>query len=207
MPKIPDHLHTQTLISSGYGVVVGIDEVGRGCWAGPVTAAAVILAPGVQISGARDSKLLTNSKRRELAAKIRHKAVGIGLGWVSSAEVDQFGLSWAVRHSGLRALANLGQNFDAIILDGKHNYLQNDYFSEAHTQADSCCLNVACASIIAKVARDNYMDRLDLQFPNYGFAKHKGYGTAAHRLALKQGVVSAHRQSVAPIKLAVANVN
>lgn len=207
MPKFPSHKHAQALIDAGQSIVVGIDEVGRGSWAGPVTAAAVILAPGVRVPGVCDSKLLTRSRRQILAVQIRRLAAGVGLGWVSAAEVDRFGLSWAVRQSGLRALADLRQEFHAVLLDGKHNYLQNDYYSSAHIKADSCCLNVACASIVAKVARDNYMDRLSFQYPSYGFGKHKGYGTADHRLALKRGIVPPHRQSVAPVKLELASVD
>jgi len=181
--------------------VAGVDEVGRGCWAGPVTAAAVILTPSVRLPGVHDSKLLTSSQRERVVTHIRRRAVAVGVGWASSAEIDQYGLSWAVATSGQRALANLGQGYDAVILDGNHNYLQAVCTARAIIRADQLSLSVAAASIIAKVARDRYMRRLDRCYPGYGFARHKGYGTAGHVSALDQGLSPQHRRLFKPIQV------
>ncbi len=183
-------------------IIVGIDEVGRGSWAGPVVAGAVILPSVFHLPGLRDSKLIGASERRQLNRLIRQQAVAAGIGWVSSAEVDAHGLSWAIRHSGLRALAVLGTSYDHVILDGKHNYLLNEAFSsEVIVAADSSIPAVSAAAILAKVARDTYMSRLAKRYPGYGFKRHVGYGTAFHRQALERsGVTDIHRQSYKPVQ-------
>jgi ribonuclease HII len=190
-------------IEQGYAIV-GIDEVGRGAWAGPVVAGAVVLPPHLALAGVNDSKLLRTTMREQLNRTIRNQARAIGLGWVASDEVDTHGLSWAVRESGLRALAACGLNATRpyiVILDGKHNYLQDLHPSETIVRADSLVMPVAAASVVAKVARDRYMAALSRRHPGYGFERHVGYGTAAHRTALAQlGVSPIHRTSYAPIK-------
>ncbi len=181
-------------------IVVGIDEVGRGAWAGPVVAAAVILPPHLAIDGLRDSKLLLPASRRELDREIRRQALAVGLGWVAAAEVDEHGLTWAVCHSGLRALANLSSKFDLVMLDGKHNYLAQAHRSVALVKADQLVVPVAAGSVVAKVARDRYLERLSCKFPGYGFELHKGYGTQSHIKALAGlGPCAAHRQSWRPL--------
>lgn len=187
-------------------VVVGIDEVGRGAWAGPVTAGAVILEPHLVIDGLRDSKLLTPLARRRLNRTLRAQAQAVGLGWVSATEVDEQGLSWAVRESGLRALTALDRSFDIVILDGKFNYLTGYHPSITLVKADSLVTPVAAASVVAKVARDHYLERLARRYPDYGFASHKGYGTRAHAAAIAQlGCSPHHRRSWGPLAEA-ANV-
>ena len=121
----------------------------------------------------------------------------IGIGWVAAREVDEQGLTWAVRHSGLRALAALGTAFDLVLLDGKHNYLRDTpHTAIATIKADQKMVPVAAASVIAKVARDNYLSRLGRHYHQYGFASHKGYGTAEHQRALQQyGLTPHHRRS------------
>lgn len=181
-------------------IVAGIDEVGRGAWAGPVVAAAVILPPRLKLDGLNDSKLVRPGRRRELDRLIRRAAIAIGIGWASCQEVDENGLTWAVRQSGLRALAGLGASPAIIILDGKHNYLQATHPSQAFVRADSQIVPVAAASIVAKVARDRYMSRLAGCWPGYGFELHKGYGTALHQTALtKLGPSPLHRRSWVPL--------
>jgi ribonuclease HII len=181
--------------------VVGIDEVGRGAWAGPVTSAAVLLPYGLQIWGLADSKLLSPAKRNHLDAVIRAQASAIGLGWVSADEVDANGLSWAVRQSGLRALEALGRIPDRLILDGRVNFLRETHPSMAIIGADALVTPVAAASVVAKVARDNYMVELNRLHRGYGFDSHKGYGTSEHRRALEAlGVSPVHRRSYRPIK-------
>ncbi len=182
-------------------LIAGIDEVGRGAWAGPVVAAAVILPIGTALEGLNDSKLVTSRRRAVLDLEIRGLAIGVGVGWVSAAEVDEHGLSWAVRSSGIRAMEDLGSAYDIILLDGSSNYMQPDYNSRAIVRADSLMVPVAAASIVAKVARDRRLEELGAEFPNYGFEKHKGYGTAQHRTSLRDyGATIHHRLSYEPLK-------
>ena len=190
-------------------IIVGVDEVGRGCWAGPVVAGAVILDDARPIDGLRDSKKLSPRQRNQLIPIIYHQAVAAGLGWVSAAEVDEFGLSWAIKESGLRALRKLQVSFDHVVLDGKHNYLREELFStEVIVGADDIVPSVSAASIIAKVARDRYMTQMSLVYPEFGFDRHMGYGTGFHLAALNQhGVTRLHRVSYKPVKRALDRVN
>jgi ribonuclease HII len=188
-------------------MILGIDEVGRGCWAGPVVAGAVILRES--IPGLADSKKLTKLQRERLDAQIRLDAVAIGLGWVTSAEVDSIGLTEAVRLAMARAVAEIpqGQGYDELIIDGNYNFLLNNPKSRCLIKADDTVPSVSAASIVAKVARDAYMSNASLDYPGYHFEKHVGYGTAAHLAALKiQGVCDLHRRSFAPIRAILAAV-
>lgn len=198
---VPGRTIEQTLRQQGFAVVAGIDEVGRGAWAGPVVAAAVILPDEVNLGMVKDSKVLSASKRREIDRQIRRQAIGVGVGWVSAVEVDVIGLTRAVALSGWRALLSARLATDAIILDGKAAYLQTEFHTIVEVKADATELSVAAASIVAKVARDRYMQILARHFPQYGFEQHVGYGTAAHLSALqKYGSCAAHRQSYKPIQ-------
>jgi ribonuclease HII len=182
-------------------LIVGIDEVGRGAWAGPVVAAAVILPLETNFEGLNDSKLVTARRRESLELEIREIALAIGVGWVEAPEIDEHGLSWAIKESGLRALADMASPYDIIMLDGNSNYLSPEYNSVAVVRADSLMIPVAAASIIAKVARDKRLVELARELPNYGFEQHKGYGTALHRGQLEiHGVTKYHRKSYAPLK-------
>lgn len=163
--------------------VIGIDEVGRGAWAGPVAAAAVLMRVGDKCPGVADSKLLDHPRRLVLDRQIRRRAAGVGLGWATAAEVDEYGLSWAVRQAGLRALQELSAD-GLVILDGNWNYLRESHGSVAIVKADALIIPVAAASIVAKVARDRYMERMERQGGIYGFASHRGYVTTAHRAAV-----------------------
>lgn len=183
----------------GY-IVAGIDEVGRGCLAGPVVAAAVILPPGIKIPGARDSKLLSLAQREKLSAQIKQVALAVGIGWAHSFEVDQYGLTWAVAESGRRALKNLNAECNAVLLDGNHNYLKDHCLSRAVIKADNLCLSVACASIVAKVARDRYMKKLHDLYPQYGWNTNAGYATKKHLAAISFGLTPHHRRLFAPVK-------
>ncbi len=182
-------------------VVAGVDEVGRGAWAGPVVAAAVVLPAGRQLAGLADSKLLPPVMRQRLDRIIRRQAVAVGLGWVAAAEVDAHGLTWAVRESGQRALTALGLAFDLVILDGKHNYLEGLLPARTFVKADALITPVAAASVVAKVARDRHLRQLASQHRGYGFGQHKGYGTPAHAAALRRlGPSAEHRLSYAPLR-------
>ncbi len=180
-------------------LTVGIDEVGRGCWAGPLVAGAVILKG--PIAGLKDSKLLSKSQRERLAAEIRVEALAFGLGWVNPGQIDKYGLTQATALAMRRALRCVQIEFGEIIIDGNVNYLKSDKRSRALVNADNLVPAVSAASIIAKVARDKFMCEQASKFPNYGFEKHVGYGTSLHQAMLKEfGVCRLHRQSFKPIK-------
>jgi ribonuclease HII len=197
---LPTHRHMRAVIRAGYPVVAGVDEVGRGCWAGPVVAAAVVLGPRVRLAGVHDSKLLSPTRRLELMRLIKRHALAVGLGWVDVRDIDKHGLTWAVRQSGLRALAAMNLPYDAVLLDGKHNYLREHCHAQTIVRGDQLSVSIAAASIVAKVARDRYMVALARSLPGYGFELHKGYGTALHRTALAElGPSRHHRRSWAPL--------
>ena len=180
-------------------IVVGLDEVGRGAWAGPLLVAAVILS-GAAPAGTTDSKRLSSSRRQIIARQIKQTATGIGLGWVSSAELDRIGLGPALKLAARKAVAALNSPFDLIIIDGTINLLP-DHPVETLPKADFLIPAVSAASIVAKVARDSYMHQLHQVDPRYGFDQHVGYGTASHinQLAL-YGPSHQHRYSFKPIR-------
>jgi ribonuclease HII len=180
-------------------VTVGMDEVGRGCWAGPMVAGAVILAD--PIVGLRDSKKLSKKQREKLAAEIQIHATAIGLGWVQPAEIDSIGLSAAVKLAMQRALEQITVDYDELIIDGNFNFFPGNLKAKAIIKADNSVSAVSAASIIAKVARDKYMNDLAGDYLNYQFSKHVGYGTALHLELLKQfGVSDMHRKSYKPVQ-------
>jgi ribonuclease HII len=184
---------------AGHQTVAGIDEVGRGAWAGPVVAAVVVLPQRCQLAGVRDSKLLSALQRRQLARRIRQQALRIGIGWADNSIVDEAGLTAAVHHSALHALSQVGK-IEQVILDGNHNYLKNSHRSQAIVKADQSSLCVAAASVIAKVARDQYMELLHQLDPVYNFASNKGYGSPVHLAALRSTGLSAyHRRRWRPV--------
>ena len=184
-------------------MILGIDEVGRGCWAGPLVVGAVVLGD-TTIKGLTDSKALSKKRREALAIEINEKAAGVGLGWVSASEIDEIGLSKALRLATARAVRQISAPFHEIIIDGTINFLSDTplggYVSTLK-KADLLIASVSAASIVAKVARDEYMVEQDERYPAYGFASHVGYGTAAHRAAINaHGVTPLHRLSIAPLQ-------
>jgi ribonuclease HII len=180
-------------------IIAGIDEVGRGCWAGPLVAAAVILAE--PIDGLRDSKKLSRQQRERLAAEIRVSAPAVCLGWVEVAEVDALGLTAAVGLAMRRALEQVDIDYDQIIIDGNFNFLVDNPKARAIIKADASVAAVSAASIVAKVARDDFMRQIVAKYPDYGFDKHVGYGTALHLKQLKlHGVSDLHRRSFKPVQ-------
>jgi ribonuclease HII len=189
---MPSPLPTPTLRlerrcwAAGERVVVGIDEVGRGAWAGPVTVAAVV--PGeVHLRGVRDSKLLARAERERAAAAVRGWARAIGVGHASHEECDTFGMTEALRRAAQRALAELavaGFTPDRIVLDGKHDYLRLGDRVTTIVRGDASVLSVAAASCVAKVTRDAIMRDEAEHFPVYGFESNVGYPAPVHRSAL-----------------------
>jgi ribonuclease HII len=185
-------------------MILGIDEVGRGPWAGPLVIGAVVLPDGLTIPELTDSKKLSAKKRVGLDALIRQQALGYGLGWVHAEELDTIGLSAALRLATIRAVEAVKAPYHEIIIDGTINFLEDTNKGQYVTtmaKADALVPAVSAASIIAKVARDAFMAEQDTLYTGYGFSKHVGYGTAAHQKALElYGVTPLHRRSFAPIK-------
>ena len=188
--------------------ILGIDEVGRGPWAGPLVVGAVILPEAEQdwYADLADSKKLSPKKRENLSELISASSA-TGLGWVSSSELDEFGLSKSLKLAAARAVKSvqsLRVPFSQIVIDGKVNFLAGtplEKYVSTLVKADGLIRAVSAASIIAKVARDRYMVELAAKYPEYGFETHVGYGTAAHRAALgKFGVTPEHRLSFEPCK-------
>jgi ribonuclease HII len=183
------------LIDDGCSRIAGLDEAGRGAWAGPVLAEA--------LAGVRDSKQMTPAQRELWASIIRQIALEVGLGVASSQEVDQLGLITATREAMARALSDLNKQPEHLLID--HLPLPEIPLPQTVlTRGDARVLSIAAASVIAKVARDRMMVDLDEHQPGYGFARHKGYGTAQHRAALAHlGPCPSHRFSYAPVAACV----
>ena len=205
--------YERRLLRQGHPLVAGIDEVGRGAWAGPVVAAAVILplerrGLAAALRGVNDSKQLTARQRERLYAVIHEVALAVGVGGAGAGEVDRDGLVPATRAAMQRAIAMLSVQPDALLVDALDLRPVIPLPQEAVIFGDALCLSIAAASIVAKVSRDRWMTALDERYPGYGFARHKGYGTAQHSVALAQlGVADVHRLSYAPIvRLAAASV-
>lgn len=178
--------------------IAGLDEAGRGPWAGPLTAAVVFFSKKVRIPGLKDSKQLSEVERERLFELIVRKA-SCGIGWVTSQEIDHFGLTEATAKAFRRALRQLPHRPEALQVDGKARY-RLPHPAEYIVKGDQKVRSISAASILAKVARDRWMREQAQQWPQYGFEQHKGYGTALHQQRLHQhGVSALHRRSYAPV--------
>lgn len=184
-------------------MILGIDEAGRGPWAGPLVVGAVVLG-GAEIEGLTDSKKLTKKRREALLPIIKEKAVAYATGWVSAAELDAIGMSAALQLATIRAVRQITVPYTEIIIDGTINFLQHTKkgsYVKTMPKADLLVPSVSAASVLAKVERDAYMAQLDEMYGVYGFGSHAGYGTAKHRAAIDtHGVISEHRVSFAPLR-------
>lgn len=181
------------LKEKGVGVICGVDEAGRGPLAGPVYAAAVILPEHLEIPGLDDSKKLTDKRRRELMPIIKEQAIAYGIGVATEQEIDEINILQATFLAMERAIAQLNHKADFALIDGNR---EKDFGLPVMTvvKGDSRSANIAAASILAKVSRDDYMEEMAKQYPEYGFEIHKGYGTKAHYEALRTyGHCSLHR--------------
>ncbi len=208
-------------------MIIGIDEVGRGCWAGPLVAAAVLISDDFTQSALGDwklgdSKKLTK-KQRAITAKELAKHSSVGIGWVSAQQIDKIGLTEANRQAMILAIKQLEyQKASKIVIDGTINYLQSYICDEGSCSASSPCRlcqkievvigadalvpAVSAASVIAKVARDDFMVEQAVIYPEYGFEKHVGYGTKLHTANLEKfGVCDLHRRSYKPIRRLIEN--
>lgn len=200
----PDMRQERSLARQGYALVAGVDEAGRGAWAGPVVAAAVILPCLVErhstLRGVRDSKLLSPAQRQALFEQIHRAAQAVGVGAASHSEIDELGIVPATRRAMMRAVQSLAPAPTALVIDAVR-LAELPLPQRVLFHADALCLSVAAASIIAKVARDHLMAELDRQYPGYGFARHKGYGTQVHRQTLAQlGPCAVHRMTFEPVR-------
>ena len=187
---------------NGASVIVGVDEVGRGPLAGPIVTAAVSLPLDRRpawLSELRDSKQLSPQRRAALAPKIRADALQWALGWVHASELDERGMSASLRLACRRAIEQLPHPPDVVLADGRDD-LRLPIRTEMVVKGDASVASIAAASIIAKVARDQWMIELDAKYAGYEFARHKGYGTAEHLQALTElGPCPEHRRSFAPL--------
>ncbi len=196
--------YERALWMGGVDLVAGIDEVGRGPLAGPVVAAAVVLPPSIEgapwLPRVRDSKQLSARQREVLTASIRAEAEAVGLGTVSAAEVDATGIVAATRTAMALALGQCGARLGHLLIDALH-LPEVALPQTAIVHGDALCVSIACASIVAKVARDRLMTDLSPLYPEYGFAQNKGYGTPDHLAALRRyGPAPIHRRSFAPVR-------
>lgn len=190
-------------IPQGYQFIAGVDEVGRGPLVGDVVTAAVILDPNKPIEGLNDSKKLSEKKRLALLPEIKEKALAWSIGRCSAKEIDELNIFQATMVAMQRAVEGLDIQPDLVLIDGnKVPKLPMDAI--AVVKGDLRVAQISAASIIAKVVRDQEMEQLDKEFPQFGFAKHKGYPTKVHFEAIEQhGVIEQHRRSFAPVKRAL----
>ncbi len=190
MWAIEDELYEQ-----GVKIICGVDEAGRGPLAGPVCAAAVILPPHLEIPGLDDSKKLSDKRRRELAPIIKEQAIAYGIAFASHSEIDEINILQATFLAMERAMSQLSVRPELALIDGNR---EKDFGLPVRTvvKGDSLSANIAAASVLAKVTRDELMEQEALEYPQYGFEIHKGYGTKAHYAALTEhGPSPIHRMT------------
>ena len=186
--------------NKGLSFVSGVDEAGRGPLAGPVVAAAVILPKDIFIDGVNDSKKLTPKKRNLLFEKIKQSAVSYAIGIVDSKTIDEINILQATFLAMKKALEQLSVTPDLLLIDGNHIIPNLKYNQQAIISGDAKSACIACASILAKVTRDNMMLEYAKKYPQYNFEKHKGYGTKAHIEAIEKfGPCPIHRMTFAPL--------
>ncbi|MDE0217417.1 MAG: ribonuclease HII [bacterium] len=192
---VPTLAVERRLWADGHQVVVGIDEVGKGAWAGPLTLVAAVLPSDRRVYRVRDSKLLTEAEREGLFDRIADWCVAWSAGHASNDECDQLGMLAAQRLAARRALDGLGLEADAVLVDGRWDFVGNGK-TQALVKGDATCLSIAAASILAKVTRDHMMRAASNDHPDYNFDSNKGYPCPRHRAALTaQGPTPLHRRS------------
>lgn len=183
------------LWAAGHEIVVGMDEVGKGAWAGPLTVGAAVLPTGQRVNGVRDSKVLTERTREELYERIAPWCVAWSVGHASNQECDELGMSAAQRLAARRALEALGCVPDQVLMDGRWDFVGGSN-TQTIIKGDQTCLSIAAASVLAKVTRDRMMREHASAFPAFAFDRNKGYPSPVHRQALSEhGPTSLHRCS------------
>jgi ribonuclease HII len=206
----PDTFFESQLWDSGLLYVAGLDEAGRGALAGPVAVGAVILPNdraflSQNLAGVRDSKQMTPLERETLAPRIQEVALTWSVAFASAEEIDSLGIVHATRLAGLRALNGLSLFPQYLLTDFRLEFPQLDLSQTALVKGDALCLSIAAASVLAKTVRDALMCELDSHYQGYGLGKHKGYGTRAHRSAMKRlGVSPIHRKTFQVKELQIA---
>lgn len=189
----------EELYDAGNHLICGVDEVGRGPLAGPLVVAACILPPFLRINGINDSKKLSEKKRDELYKLIVKEALYYKIVFISEEDIDTLNIYQATKKGMLEAIRGLEVKPDHVLIDAMPlGELEIPHTSIIH--GDARCASIAAASILAKVTRDQFMEKMDIKYPNYGFKKHKGYGTKGHIEALeKYGPCEIHRKTYAPV--------
>ena len=195
MIRKPSFKEERLLWHKGLHLIAGLDEVGRGAFAGPLVAAAVILPKNFKINGIKDSKILNHKIRKLLSEYIKNNSLRYSISQVNVSYINKYGVGKATRKAFIDAINNLGLKPDFILVDG-YKIKNLNYNQKGIIRGDSKCVSIAAASIIAKVYRDELMLRLSKKYPNYKFSQNKGYGTKYHREALKKyGLSKIHRTS------------
>lgn len=193
---MPDFSIERALWHRGYPRVAGLDEAGRGCLAGPVVAAAVVLPPDARLPRLDDSKKLSPAARATIFDVVHAEALAVGVGQCSPAEIDELNILGAALEAMRRAALDLALGPDFLLIDGNQPLPEAPWPQETVVGGDARSLSIAAASVVAKVTRDQLMERLDADFPAYGWAAHKGYPTASHYAALRaHGPSPHHRRS------------
>ncbi len=197
MPTYPTFKYEKRYWKAGFKYIAGIDEVGRGSWAGPVVAAAVILPQKFDLPGLNDSKKLNRQKREKFAEIIRRESLFFGIGQVEVNVINHKGVGQATFMAMRSAIKKLKEKPQFVLVDAFYvPYLIDKKLQTGIIKGDQLCISIAAASVVAKVYRDNLMEKLSLIYPHYGFEKHKGYGTRDHQRAIKQfGFTPIHRTS------------
>lgn len=192
----PNLKYEKNLYAKNYSLVCGVDEVGKGAWAGPLIVAAIILRKDKRTYKVRDSKDLNQEKREKILPKILKNAIDFSIGEVSAKEIDLLGLSNATILAGERCIKGLSITPDIALLDGNWNYLKNSINAQTIIKGDKKSLSIASASIIAKVTRDRLLTIYHKIFPEYKFYSNKGYGSVDHKKAIERfGLIDIHRKS------------
>jgi len=204
LPPFPDLQFENEIWDAGFASIAGIDEAGRGALAGPVYAGAVMLPNNLEIQkrldGVNDSKKLSLKKREYFYKIIKDVAISVAVGKASAKEIDKIGIVPATHLAARRALTKLTDSYEHLLVDA-FTLTKVDTPQTVLIKGDARSLSIACASILAKVSRDRAMIKLDSKFPQYGFAKHKGYGTKVHRKAIEEiGGCKVHRTTFAPLR-------
>ena len=199
MEEMNLYKYEEELYDNDYKLICGVDEAGRGPLAGPVVVAACILPPFLRIKGINDSKKLTEKKREELYKIIVKEALAYKIVFVSEEDVDTLNIYQATKKGMLEAISSLDTKPDYCLIDAMM-LSELDMPHQSIIHGDARCASIAAASILAKVTRDHYMEKMDIKYPNYGFKKHKGYGTKLHLEALeKYGPCPIHRKTYSPV--------
>lgn len=196
MSRAPTRRVEQQLMADGYETIVGLDEVGRGSWAGPLTIAAVRIPTTSRVLGVRDSKKLSQVQRERLYPRLMDWCEDLGVGHVSPEECDDLGMSRAMTLAAHRALEALSTPPEIVLIDGNWDFVGEPYHTQTVTKGDATCLSIATASVVAKVTRDRLMADYSEAFPAFQFDQNKGYPCPRHRMALwGYGPTQIHRRS------------